>query len=412
MLMLYDGIHIVGLGVEIGQLIPVDVAIAAGDYDAHDAMRSGQRSTSIAALPGPELALRAGRRALHQAADQLGTDAVLPPLHLHATIHYRGIDFWNASCWVRHQLGIPAGHGLTTEINAMSNSTIGGLELAASLLIGRPDLSTALITAGDRFGTPGFPHWSADVGIVYGDGGSALVLGRRPGIAQLVATASWCDPELEGLNRGTEPFRPASLAATQPIDLRRRKRAWLAQWGQSVQSRNTLGVSEVVTTALTEAGLDLGDIARVCGPHYGRQLTLTQVLRPLGIPLQQTTADLGLQVGHLGASDQLVALEHLIRTGAVHRGDHVVLLGIGVGMTWTAAVVQVTGDRRARRPSASGPARWRDRRSVRPPQPGRDEQMAPPLPTGAACLHTGQEMADRFTRYPGAVQRARRSKPD
>ncbi|MFL6127406.1 3-oxoacyl-[acyl-carrier-protein] synthase III C-terminal domain-containing protein, partial [Actinophytocola sp.] len=108
-----------------------------------------------------------------------------------------------------------------------------------------------------------------------------------------------------------------------------------------VNARNGDAVARVVKTALADADLDLPDLARICAPHYGRRLVETQVLRPLGITEDRTMTELGLRVGHLGASDQIVALDHLLRGGEVAVGDHVLLLGIGVGMTWTAVLLEL-----------------------------------------------------------------------
>lgn len=339
--MLFDDLHINGIGCDVGVLSSVDRSLAAGEFTADDAARTGQLSTAVAERHGPELAVRAGREALRQARTATG-DEVWPTLCLHAGIYHSGVDFWHAASYVRDQLGIGAGPGLTLELGAMSNSLVASVDIAASVLRGRPDHDAALITAGDRFGGTGFPHWSTDIGIVYGDAGGAVVLSRQPGIARIRAIASFTDPSLEGLQRGDEPFRLASVAAHRAIDIRSRKRQWLTRRSATeVNARNGDAVSAVVKTVLADAGLDLPDLARICAPHYGRRLVETQILRPLGITEDKTMAELGLRVGHLGASDQVVALDHLLRSGEVTDGDHVLLLGIGVGMTWTAVLLEL-----------------------------------------------------------------------
>ncbi|MEC3976326.1 ketoacyl-ACP synthase III family protein [Amycolatopsis sp. H20-H5] len=344
--MRFTSINLVGIGTEVGKLVSVRHAIETGQYEPAEAEKSAQLSTSVADLPGPRLAVRAGHKALTQAEKQLGAP-LAPTCSLHAGIYYPGIDFWHAASFVRHQLGLPAGPGLNAELGAMSNSVVAGMDLAASLLAGRPDHNAVLITAGDRFGGPGFPHWNTDLGIVYGDAGSAVVLSREPGFARILSIASYTDPSLEGLQRGDEPFRMASVAAHEPLDIRRRKAEWFTSQDRStVLSRNAAGVCEVVKTALVEAELDLPDLAKVCAPHYGRRLVDTQILRPMGIAEDQTMFALGRRVGHLGASDQVVALDFLLRNRTVGPGDHVLLLGIGVGMTWTAVVLEITGDLR------------------------------------------------------------------
>jgi 3-oxoacyl-[acyl-carrier-protein] synthase-3 len=79
-------------------------------------------------------------------------------------------------------------------------------------------------------------------------------------------------------------------------------------------------------------------------PHYGAQLLERHCLKPLGISADRTLDRLGRRYGHLGASDQVVALHHLQQHGPAEPGDYVLLLGIGVGMTWTAAIVRFRGD--------------------------------------------------------------------
>jgi 3-oxoacyl-[acyl-carrier-protein] synthase-3 len=339
--MRFDDLHINGIGCDVGALTAVAAPLGAGEFTVDDVARTGQLSTAVAERHGPELAVRAGREALRQARELTG-GAVWPSLCLHAGIYHHGIDFWHAASYVRDQLGVGSGPGLTLEVGAMSNSLIASMDVAASVLRGRPDHDAALLTAGDRFGGVGFPHWSTDIGIVYGDAGSALVMSRRPGVAVIRSIASFTEPSLEGLQRGDEPFRTASVAAHRPIDIRRRKRQWLARHGaMEVNVRNADAVSTVVKIALADAGLDLPDLTKICAPHYGRRLLDSQILRPLGIPESQTMVDLGLRVGHLGASDQVVALDHLLRSGAAATGDHVLLLGIGVGMSWTAVVLEL-----------------------------------------------------------------------
>jgi 3-oxoacyl-[acyl-carrier-protein] synthase-3 len=339
--MRFDELHVNGIGCDIGALTSVAAPLAAGEFTPDDAARTGQLSTAVAERHGPELAVRAGREALRQASAAAG-GAVWPSLCLHAGIYHPGIDFWHSASYVRDQLGVGAGPGLTLELGAMSNSLVASMDIAASVLAGRSDHGAALLTAGDRFGGTGFPHWSTDIGIVYGDAGSAVVLSRQSGIARIKSIASFTDPSLEGLQRGDEPFRPASVAAHRAIDIRRRKLQWLTRRSASeVNVRNGDAVSAVVKSALADAGLDLPDMKKICAPHYGRRLVQTQILRPLGIAEEQTMTELGLRVGHLGASDQIVALDHLLRNGEATDGDHVLLLGIGVGMTWTAVVLEL-----------------------------------------------------------------------
>jgi 3-oxoacyl-[acyl-carrier-protein] synthase III len=332
----YQGIVIEAVGSVIGDLVPAEKAIWDGRYSRERARRTGQESIAVAEdRTGPQLAVQAGQQVLAR-------DSGWVSLHLHATIHDPGLDFWSASSYVADQLGLdPA---MTLSINAMSNSAVAGLELAASVLSSRADGSRALITAGDTFAMPRFDAWQGDSGIAYGDGGSALLVGRgsgKPGLAELVSTASYADPGLEGLHRGDEDWYSGDTSRP-PVRLRQRKAQWLsANAGtDEVDLRNALGVATVTKEALYDAEIDMGDVRWVLCPNYGAALLDRHCLAPLGISHDRTMGHLGRRYGHMGASDQIVALHDLVQRGLVNPGEYVMLLGIGVGMTWTAAVVR------------------------------------------------------------------------
>lgn len=54
-----------------------------------------------------------------------------------------------------------------------------------------------------------------------------------------------------------------------------------------------------------------------------------------------TLKDVGDQWGHVGPNDQFIGLSHLLCRKEVHVGDYVLLVGIGIGMTWTAVVLRI-----------------------------------------------------------------------
>jgi 3-oxoacyl-[acyl-carrier-protein] synthase-3 len=297
----------------------------------------------------------------------------VPDLHFHAAIWRgsRGIDFWSRAAYVRARLGLPAGRGIATELNAMSNSLVGGIDISARVLAGSPDLDTVLLTGGETFGPPAFDHLTADHGIAYGDGGSALILGRHPGLARILATSSYTDPSLEQLHRGDHRFVPAGSTELGVERIRERKRQYTNAVGAaSVTRRNHHGVRAVIDEALHDAQLHLDQLRWVLLPHYGRHLLDTHCLQPLGITADRTLCHAGDQWGHIGPNDQIIGLTHLLARGAVVPGDHVALLGIGIGMTWTVAILRIdTAPPRLNIPAP--PLRW-------PWRTAADRDLAPP----------------------------------
>ncbi|MFE5563361.1 3-oxoacyl-[acyl-carrier-protein] synthase III C-terminal domain-containing protein [Amycolatopsis japonica] len=292
-----------------------------------------------------DLAVQAGRNALASLAMTTNGPLAVPDLHFHAAIWRgsRGLDFWSRAAYVRSRLGLPAGPGIATEINAMSNSLVGGLDLSARILAGSKDSGTVMLTGGETFGSPAFDHLTADRDIAYGDGGSALIIGREPGLAQVLATSSWSDPTLEQLHRGATRFQPPGTTEVGIETIRERKAQYTDTVGAaSIHQRNTAGLTYVADEALRHAELDPEDLAWVLLPHYGHRLLQTQCLQPLRLSPERSLINAGDQWGHVGPNDQLIGLTHLLTRHAVAPGDHVALIGIGIGMTWTASILRIT----------------------------------------------------------------------
>ncbi len=76
-------------------------------------------------------------------------------------------------------------------------------------------------------------------------------------------------------------------------------------------------------------------------PHFGRRRLEAIYYRPYGIDPARTTWEWSRTVGHLGAGDQFAGLDHLVTSGRAVPGDRVVLIGVGAGYSWGAAVVEI-----------------------------------------------------------------------
>ncbi|GAA3561018.1 ketoacyl-ACP synthase III family protein [Amycolatopsis ultiminotia] len=332
--MQWKSLHLRGIGAALGHLEPVN-------HDKHTQQRSISRARTST---GMDLAVHAGTKALASLAHIDPGPLPAPEMHLHTAIWRgsRGIDFWSRANYVRARLGLPAGLGLTAELNAMSNSLVGGIDLAARILTGSTDLHHIMLTGGEVFGAPAFDHLNADHGITYGDGGSAFILGRNTGLAQILSTASYTDPSLEQLHRGEHRFLPAGTTEHGSERIRERKLQYLTAVGaDSITTRNRRGIRAATDHALADAGLAINELAWILLPHYGPHLLDTQCLTPLGIQPEKTLQAVGAHWGHMGPNDQIVGLTHLLARNAVQRGDHIALVGIGIGMTWTAAILRI-----------------------------------------------------------------------
>jgi 3-oxoacyl-[acyl-carrier-protein] synthase-3 len=250
---------------------------------------------------------------------------------------------WPAACWIAGQLLGEKLSTLSLQTSALSNSSLACLEIAGSMLAGRPDLSAALVTAADRFALPGVDRWNIDSGMAFGDGGAAALLGRGGGRLRVVSVSSYTDTTLEGLQRGDEPFHAVSPTAVETLPMRRRAREFFAggqMTAREARARSVHAVRHVVESALGEADCALDKARWVVPPFVGRRLFESGFVEPLDLDPRRTLFEFGLTTGHLGSVDQLLSIDHLSRNGLLDRGDMVVLIGTGMGFTFSAAVLE------------------------------------------------------------------------
>ncbi|WP_232668449.1 ketoacyl-ACP synthase III family protein [Pseudonocardia sp. TRM90224] len=337
-MMRFDDIWIAGTGGVLGELVPVEQAIASGQYAAAAAASTGMVSVSQADQAPPELAVTAGREAIKEAVEH-GVEVGPGTLFLHSHGGFQGLDTWPVASWIAKELIGTDLEGQPTVISAASNGALTSLEIAANtLLAGARD--TALITLGDRFAEP-VNRWYLSPGMVFGDGGAAAVVTRGGGILQVRSIVTETDAALEGLSRGNEPFTTAPVG--QP-DSRRRTREFLAAGGISlsdVRRRSGERTCSVVTRALAEAGVRLDDVDWFLTPFVGRALFQDAFLRPLGYTPRNTLLETGLTIGHLGPADQIYALNHLAGNDLLEPGSTLLVLGTAMGFSFSAAVLTV-----------------------------------------------------------------------
>jgi 3-oxoacyl-[acyl-carrier-protein] synthase-3 len=332
-----DHIHLAAAAAWLPPATSAKDAVAEGTYTPDEVVANGIRCVPVAGEDDspPAMAVLAGRAALDRVWEASTGDIGLV---LHASLYHQGRDwFWSPASYVQNELELSG--AFAVNVGQMSNGGLAAVELAAGhLAAGR--VQNALVTTADRFAGKGFARWSADYGIVYGDGATAAVLSTTGGFARIVALRSLTDASLERLHRGAGPL--TSVPSTDPVDVRAAKRFYLNEVGlPSILERSAAGLRAVVDGVLAEHGDRIADLARVILPNLGHQLLAAQYVTPLGIAADQTLMTWGAHTGHLGAGDQLGAIARLVETRQVEPGDRVLLIGAGGGFSWTAAVLEI-----------------------------------------------------------------------
>ncbi|MFF2555363.1 ketoacyl-ACP synthase III family protein [Nocardia sp. NPDC058058] len=332
-------LFLAGIGSQVPELISTEAAVAAGWYDEAARKASGLLSIAVSATtPAPDLAIAAARTALSasgHSADDIGA-------LLHSYTHHQGPDGWSAAHYILNNTvdrPVPA-----MEIKQGCLGMLASLESAANRLAANPSHDAVLITTGDNFSTPLVDRWRASKLFVLADAGSAAVVSRRTGFARVHAVGSLSDSSMEILHRAGEDLFPPGVTRGVGLNFDDRAMKVREQWatGQAPPIRNFgLRVAAIANRTLDEAGVSMDKVAKVCHIGFSRDSLEAMFLLPLEVEEHQEVWDHARTIGHTGAADLFLGLEHVWRTGQVQPGDHVLMIAAATGMEAGAAVVEI-----------------------------------------------------------------------
>ncbi|MGW0605905.1 ketoacyl-ACP synthase III family protein [Streptomyces sp. NPDC002644] len=331
-----EDVHVAATGSWLPPARGVSAAVRAGELGQDEAGRLGLASVCVSdAVSAPEMAARAGRRAVARAGHAAETFAAV----LHAASHRQGPELWSAAAYV--QAGTIGGVCPAVEVRQVCNAGMAALELGVARLLVEPGKDSVLITAADRFPAPGFDRWHSDPGTAYGDGGAALVLSRRTGPLRLLSVVTESDPELEGMHRD-DALAESVAGVDRRVEVAAARAAFTRRMGADfVVSRIVDGQRRAVRRALADADTTMDAISLFVLPNLGVSRMRAFYFRSLRIAPERSTWAWGRTVGHLGAADQFAALDRCV-AGTGRKGARYLLLGAGNGFSWSAAVLQAT----------------------------------------------------------------------
>jgi 3-oxoacyl-[acyl-carrier-protein] synthase III len=329
-----------GLGVYVPETMSVQWAVRAGLYPPEEAELHELAGAAVAGdTPAPEMALRAAQDAFKRCGQRPEDIDLL----LYADTWHQGPDGWLPHSYLqRHLVG---GAVTAVEIRQGCNGMFSAMALAASYLrsgTGR----TALLVAADNYGTPLMDRWRMGQGYIAGDGASAVVLSSEAGFARLSALCSSTVPEAEELHRGGEPLFPPSVTTGRAISFGTRNQEFRSNaisrgTGTAALLKIQQQVMEVISRTLAAAGISAAEVTKVAFMNYSREIVEQRCMAALDLPMSRSTWDYGRTIGHCGASDQIISLDHELATGRLKPGDHMLMLGTGPGVNISAAAVEI-----------------------------------------------------------------------
>ncbi len=290
--------------------------------------RTGIRERRIAAADETtsHMATHAARRALEQA----GLTAAELELIIVATIT-PDTPTPATACYIQQNLG--ATRAVAFDISAACSGFLYAMKIAKRL-IASGAFKNAIIIGAEKLSS--VTNWDdRSTCVLFGDGAGAAVLRiAEPGEGSIIATEMGTDGTLTHLLQIPGGGTACPITAANVNE----QLGTLRMLGKEVFKHAVNRMKEAAEKVIARAGLKAEDIACVI-PHQANLRIIDAIADRLAVPNDRVFINLD-KYGNTSAAAIAIALDEANRNGAFKRGDNIVLVVFGAGLTWAAAAIR------------------------------------------------------------------------
>jgi 3-oxoacyl-[acyl-carrier-protein] synthase-3 len=289
--------------------------------------RTGIRSRRLAAKDEftSDMAAHAAQRAMKKA----GVTADQIDLIIVATIT-PDLPFPATACIVQQKIG--ARQAAAFDLEAACSGFIYGLEIGQQFIMSRT-YDTVLVIGAEKLSS--IVDWTdRNTCVLFGDGAGAAVLQGRPNSHGLLTAVMGADGSKGNLIHmpGGGSRCPASVASVNA------RLHFLRMEGKETFKNAVQAMLTAAREALRRCELDITKIKCVI-PHQANQRIIDAVGERLGATPEQLFINLD-RYGNTSAASVAIALDEAVSSGRIQRGDLILLIVFGAGLTWGAAVIE------------------------------------------------------------------------
>jgi 3-oxoacyl-[acyl-carrier-protein] synthase-3 len=239
-------------------------------------------------------------------------------------------QFPSAACMVQKALN--ADNAAAFDLSAGCTGFLYALSMADNA-IRSGTCGTALVAGVDRLST--ILNWKDRATcVLLGDGAGAVVVASTTEKHGIMSTHLKSDGTLWELLYSSygNSYTPEIL---QDIDI---KPFQLNMDGNRLFKRAVGCLSTIAKEALQHNSLSSEDIGLVV-PHQANMRIIQAMAKNMGVPMEKVYTNVH-RYGNTSSASIPIALDEANREGLLRKGDNVLLVGFGAGLTWGASVVK------------------------------------------------------------------------
>jgi 3-oxoacyl-[acyl-carrier-protein] synthase III len=290
--------------------------------------RTGIRERRLAAEgeTTSDMASKAAREAMQSA----GVSAEDIDLVIVATVT-PDMPFPNTACFVQAKLGlrkVPA-----FDIEAACSGFLYALDVAEGMMrTGR--YRNALVIGAEKLSS--ITNWQdRTTCVLFGDGAGAVVLSLvdEPDVGILNTMLG-----ADGSETGILCVPGGGSASPSTVETIERSLHYIQMQGNQVFKIAVRVMCQSATEILQKSGLTADDISLVI-PHQANNRIIEALAQRLEIGIERFKINLD-RYGNTSAASIPIALDEAFRNGRIKKGDYILMVAFGGGLTWAAALIK------------------------------------------------------------------------
>lgn len=175
--------------------------------------------------------------------------------------------------------------------------------------------------------------------VIFGDGAGAAVLEAADGESENDPAVLYFEMGCDGTraNHIVVPAGGARMPTTETTVAERLQ--FLRMKGREVYKFAVIKMQELIDEALRATGLSADDLAMVI-PHQSNLRIIESVREKLGLSRDKIAVNID-RCGNTSAASIPMALDEARRSGRLKKGDLVLMVGIGAGITWSTMLIRL-----------------------------------------------------------------------
>jgi 3-oxoacyl-[acyl-carrier-protein] synthase-3 len=237
----------------------------------------------------------------------------------------------STACFLQKKLG--AQNACAMDVIAACSGFIYALTVADSMI--RAGRAKKALVLGSEVLSSLMDYTDRTTCILFGDGAGAAVLSECDDGDGILSCNLQSDGNLWEL---IHIPGPGTVNPMSP-DLISQRRVFLRMSGNETFKHAVTKMGDIAMKALSEAGYDINDVALLV-PHQANMRIISAVGKRLGISPDKVYANLE-QYGNTSAASIPIALAEAKEKGRIRRGDLVLLVAFGSGLTWGSVLMRM-----------------------------------------------------------------------